>query len=118
MRREETVCELNVLAQFKKYEDPANKGFITEDGIRKALQAEGFSEEDITEYAREFMALDSDGDSKITFLDLYEAMMTKIPDEWLEWIHTKFALSFFLHFLMPSSASVLLMVSLIRRSSK
>jgi hypothetical protein len=36
------------------------------------------------------MSLDSDGDRKISFLDLYEAMMTKIQGEWLEWINTKF----------------------------
>jgi Ca2+-binding EF-hand superfamily protein len=91
MRRNEVMCELNVLAQFKKYDvSRLHRGFITPDGIRDVLEDEGISDEAIDEYIQEFMALDTNGDGKVSFLDLYESMMTRVPDEWLEWIDTKF----------------------------
>lgn len=93
MRRSETVCELNVLAQFKKYDvSKLHRGFITPDGIETVLKEEGVSPEAIRDYIEEFMSLDSNGDGKVSFLDLYESMMARIPDEWLEWIDTKFVL--------------------------
>eukprot|EP00770_Monocercomonoides_exilis_P007050 MONOS_7013.1-p1 / transcript=MONOS_7013.1 / gene=MONOS_7013 / organism=Monocercomonoides_exilis_PA203 / gene_product=Calmodulin-like protein 3 / transcript_product=Calmodulin-like protein 3 / location=Mono_scaffold00231:21485-22240(+) / protein_length=181 / sequence_SO=supercontig / SO=protein_coding / is_pseudo=false len=87
MRRSEEICELNVLAQFKKYDvSKIHRGFITPDGIETVLKEEGVADEAIRDYIDEFMALDSNGDGKVSFLDLYESMMTRIPDEWLEWI--------------------------------
>lgn len=89
MRRSEVMCELNVLAQFKKYDvSRLYRGFITPDGIRDVLENEGISDDAINEYIQEFMALDTNGDGKVSFLDLYESMMTRVPDEWLEWIDT------------------------------
>ncbi|KAA6402390.1 MAG: hypothetical protein EZS28_002091 [Streblomastix strix] len=89
MRRSEEVCELNVLAQFKKFDvSKLHRGVITRDGIYTVLKEEGVSDEAIKEYTDEFMALDSNGDGFVSFLDLYESMMTRIPDEWLEWINT------------------------------
>ena len=99
MRRRETVCELNVLAQFKKYDvSKLHRGFITPDGIETVLREEGVPADAIQHYIDEFMSLDSNGDGKVSYLDLYESMMTRIPDEWLEWIDTKsdiFHFSFF-----------------------
>jgi len=38
MRRKEEPCELNVLAQFKKFDvSDIHRGFITEESIRKVL---------------------------------------------------------------------------------
>ena len=92
MRRSETVCELNVLAQFKKYDvSRLHRGFITPDGIETVLKEEGVPPDAIQSYIEEFMSLDSNGDGKVSYLDLYESMMTRIPDEWLEWIDTKYA---------------------------
>ncbi|KAK2954752.1 hypothetical protein BLNAU_10237 [Blattamonas nauphoetae] len=74
MRRNEEVCELNVLAQFKKFDasPPHHEDGVPEDAIQS--------------YISEFMTLDTNGDDKVSFLDLYESMMTRIPEEWLEWI--------------------------------
>ncbi|KAH7825315.1 putative Calmodulin [Monocercomonoides exilis] len=89
MRRNEEICELNVLAQFKKYDViKYQRGFITAEGIETVLKDEGVPDDSIRDYVDEFMTLDSNGDGKVSFLDLYESMMTRIPDEWLEWIHT------------------------------
>ena len=89
------MCELNVLAQFKKYDvSKLHRGFITPDGIETVLREEGVPDDAIADYIDEFMSLDSNGDGKVSYLDLYESMMTRIPDEWLEWIDTKFAFSF------------------------
>ncbi|KAK2958048.1 hypothetical protein BLNAU_6974 [Blattamonas nauphoetae] len=88
MRRNEDICELNVLAQFKKYDvSRLHRGFITPESIKQVLREEGVDDDAINEYVIEFMALDSNGDGKVSFLDLYESMMTRIPDEWLEWIY-------------------------------
>jgi len=90
MRRNEELCELNVLAQFKKFDVVKyQRGFIIPEGIEMVLKEEGVPDEAIQDYVNEFMTLDSNGDGKVSFLDLYESMMTKIPDEWLEWINTK-----------------------------
>ncbi|KAK2945872.1 hypothetical protein BLNAU_19168 [Blattamonas nauphoetae] len=87
MRRNEDVCELNVLAQFKKFDaSPPHHGFITRESISQVLKEDGVPEDAIQSYISEFMTLDTNGDDKVSFLDLYESMMTRIPEEWLEWI--------------------------------
>ena len=116
MRRQETVCELNVLAQFKKYDvSRLHRGFITPDGIETVLKEEGVPAEAIQHYIEEFMSLDSNGDGKVSYLDLYESMMTRIPDEWLEWIDTKFA---FIHCIFLSFPVAFVEEFLIQRCSK
>ena len=93
MRRNEIPCELNVLAQFKKFDvDRSHRGFITAAGIETVLKDEGLDEDIIRDYIKEFMTLDTNGDGKIPFNDLYESMMTRIPEEWIEWLNIKFAL--------------------------
>ncbi|KAJ4462216.1 hypothetical protein PAPYR_1404 [Paratrimastix pyriformis] len=89
MRRKEEPCELNVLAQFKKFDvSDIYRGFITEESIRKVLEADRVEPIAIDDYVKEFMALDTNGDGKVSFLDLFESMMSRVPDEWLEWIWT------------------------------
>ena len=91
MRRTEMMCELNVLAQFKKFDViRSHHGSITAEGIETVLKEEGLDEDTIRDYITEFMTLDTNGDGKVSFSDLYESMMTQVPDEWIEWLNVKF----------------------------
>lgn len=87
MRRSKPNAELNVLAQFKKYDvSPLFRGFITEDSVRKVLSADGLSGASLEEFVADFMSSDTNGDGKVSFRDLFERMMGRVPDEWLQWI--------------------------------
>ena len=70
MRREEIRCELNAIAQFKKFDiHRSQKGVITPANIRTVLREEGYTEEVIDDYVSEFMLLDANGDGKISITD-------------------------------------------------
>ena len=96
-------CELNVLAEFKKFDiSKLQRGLITRDSVRKVFKAElievnhplvaqeGFSEE-LDRRVSEIMRFDSDQDGVVTFKDFYDHMLRKVPQEWLQWIHKKYA---------------------------
>ena len=112
MRREEHVCELNALAQFKKFAvTRSHRGYITAEGIETVLRDEGIPDDVIKDYIKEFMTLDTNGDGKVSFLDVYESMMARIPDEWLEWLSLKFQSSLFItHLLFLLASFVALMM--------
>ena len=95
MRRSEVNCELNVLAQFKKFDVVRlHRGYITAEGIEIVLKEEGLDDDIIRDYIKEFMTLDTNGDGKISFSELYESMMTPIPEEWIEWLNVKYHLAY------------------------
>lgn len=88
MRVLKKACELNVLAEFKKFDiHKMQRGIISKECIKKVLKAEHQNEEALEIKITEIMAYDSDGDGLITFRDFYDNMLRRIPQEWLTWIH-------------------------------
>ena len=80
-------CELNVLAEFKKFDiHKLQRGIVNRECLRKVLRAELLSEEDLESRVTEIMIFDSDGDGLLTFKDFYDNMLRKVPQEWLNWI--------------------------------
>ena len=101
MRVLNKACELNVIAEFKKYDiSKVQRGVITKDCVRKVFKAEmiemrhplvaqeGFSEE-LDRRVAQIMKFDSDNDGMLTFKDFYDNMLRKVPQEWLQWIYKK-----------------------------
>eukprot|EP00162_Nutomonas_longa_P023769 comp7815_c0_seq1/m.8067 comp7815_c0_seq1/g.8067 ORF comp7815_c0_seq1/g.8067 comp7815_c0_seq1/m.8067 type:complete len:213 (+) comp7815_c0_seq1:91-729(+) len=87
MRKSDEAVELNVLAEFKKFDvDWLHRGFITRDSIFRVLEEEGYSHSAIEKFADDMMLCDTNGDGKVSYRDLYERMIGRIPDEWLDWI--------------------------------
>jgi Ca2+-binding EF-hand superfamily protein len=88
MRRMHPNTELNVLAQFKKFDvSKLFRGYITEESVRSVLTEEGYEGEELEKYGINMMATDTDGDGKVTYKDLFERMMGRVPDEWLQWLY-------------------------------
>jgi Ca2+-binding EF-hand superfamily protein len=81
-------CELNVLAEFKKYDiHKLQRGIVTKDCVRKVLRAElielkydaaTFNQE-LDRRMAHIMAYDSDGDGIITFKDFYDNILRRVP---------------------------------------
>ncbi|CAG9323820.1 unnamed protein product [Blepharisma stoltei] len=86
LRVEKTECELNVLADFKKYEDRDHRCYITQESLRRTLYEEHIDIKDIDEIAHEFFKCDKNHDGAISYKDLYDYALGNIPEEWLEWI--------------------------------
>ncbi|KAL0234456.1 hypothetical protein PCE1_001492 [Barthelona sp. PCE] len=88
MRHNKSPVELNVLAEFKKFDvSDLYRGFVTPDGIRRVLAQEGWEEDAIRMAIREILELDSNSDGKVSYLDFYDFMLNRVPDEWLDWIY-------------------------------
>ena len=80
MRVVNKICDLNVLAEFKKFDvHRLHRGIITRDCLFKVFAAEGFENEELDLRVDEFMRHDLDRDGMITFKELYESMMKRIP---------------------------------------
>eukprot|EP00347_Sterkiella_histriomuscorum_P019283 403342237 len=91
MRVLKKACELNVLAEFKKFDiHKIQRGIVTKDCIRKVLKAEPQYQEDnesLEKRIQEIMSYDSDRDGLLTFKDFYDNMLRRVPQEWLNWIY-------------------------------
>ncbi len=98
MRVLNKACELNVIAEFKKFDiHKLQRGLITKECVRKVFRAEmiemkhplvgkeGFSQE-LDKRVAVIMGFDSDKDGVVTFKDFYDCMLRKVPQEWLKWI--------------------------------
>eukprot|EP00762_Andalucia_godoyi_P001332 ANDGO_04798.mRNA.1 Calmodulin-like protein 7 len=87
MRTSNKPSELNVLAQFTKFNiSQLFRGFITEDCVRKVLVEEGYAGSALESYVSNFMATDTNKDGKVSYRDLRERLLGVVPDEWLQWI--------------------------------
>eukprot|EP00741_Cyanophora_paradoxa_P005908 tig00000949_g5726.t1 len=89
MRKSRRHVDLNVVAEFKKFDVGfPNRGLVTEEDVRKVLEADEAKAEDIEDYVAWFMSADKDADGVVTFQDLYDRMSGRLYDDWLAWIHT------------------------------
>ena len=78
-----------MLAEFCKFNvDWLHRGYITEEAIRTVLESEGYTGKEVDACVEDLMACDTNQDGKISYRDLYERMMGRVPEEWLEWVHT------------------------------
>jgi Ca2+-binding EF-hand superfamily protein len=89
LRLSKKRCELNVIANFKKFEDRIHKGYITQRSIEDALFSEGQSRTDISYIAATLMKIDRNRDGFITYKELYNFLMGAIPEEWIKWLVEK-----------------------------
>jgi len=90
MRLERRKCELNVLAEFKKFDiDNKKKGLLTKKSLRKVLTFEGFSPIEVEEIAQSYMFLDHNKDGYVTYKDLFDYIMGDLKAEWREWLDRK-----------------------------
>jgi Ca2+-binding EF-hand superfamily protein len=90
MRLERRKCELNVLAEFKKFDiDNQKKGLLTKKSLRKVLTFEGFSQGEVEEIAQSYMCLDHNKDGYVTYKDLYDYIMAELQPEWRDWLDRK-----------------------------
>jgi Ca2+-binding EF-hand superfamily protein len=89
LRLSKKRCELNVVADFKKFEDKQYKGYITQKSIEDALFIEGHSRSDITYITNTLMKIDRNHDGFITYKELYNFLMGTIPEEWIRWLVEK-----------------------------
>ena len=81
LRLSKKRCELNAIADFKKFEDKQHKGYITKRSIEDALFVEGYSRSDISQIESTIMKIDRNHDGFITYKDLYNFFMGTIPEE-------------------------------------
>eukprot|EP00161_Ancyromonas_sigmoides_P026524 TRINITY_DN923_c1_g1_i5.p1 TRINITY_DN923_c1_g1~~TRINITY_DN923_c1_g1_i5.p1 ORF type:complete len:161 (-),score=16.62 TRINITY_DN923_c1_g1_i5:543-1025(-) len=87
MRRSQQACELNVIAEFKKFDvDWLHRGFVTPAALERVLEDEGFGDDAISKFVADFMSCDSNGDGMVSYRDLHERMLGRVPGEWLEWL--------------------------------
>ncbi|OMJ92687.1 hypothetical protein SteCoe_4568 [Stentor coeruleus] len=86
LRLSKKRCELNVVADFKKFEDKQYKGYITQKSIEDALFTEGHSRSDITYITNTLMKIDRNHDGFITYKELYNFLMGTIPEDWIRWL--------------------------------
>jgi len=81
-------CELNVLAEYKKFDiHKLQRGVVTRDCVRKVFRAELMEmKHDPATFTAEvdrrtaaIMAYDSDGDGVVTFKDFYDNILRRVP---------------------------------------
>lgn len=90
MRLERRKCELNVLAEFKKFDiDHEKKGLLTKKSLRKVLTFEGFDEDVKETIVNDYMALDRNKDGYISYKDLYDYVMGELNAVWQDWLDKK-----------------------------
>lgn len=90
MRVQRRKCELNVLAEFKKFDiDSEKKGLLTKKSLRKVLTFEGFTPEEVEEIVQEYMLLDHNKDGYVTYKNLYDYVLGRLSPEWMSWIERK-----------------------------
>lgn len=90
MRVLRKACELNVLAEFKKFDiHKLQRGIVNRECIKKVLKADNIEGEALETRIAEMMQFDSDGDGLLTFRDFYDNMLRRVPQEWLNWIYQK-----------------------------
>lgn len=90
MRLERRKCELNVLAEFKKFDiDHEKKGLLTKKSLRKVLTFEGFDGEEKECIVNDYMALDRNKDGYISYKDLYDYVMGSLSPIWQDWLDAK-----------------------------
>jgi Ca2+-binding EF-hand superfamily protein len=80
---------LNVIANFKKFEDKQHKGYITQRSIEDVLFVEGHSSRDLSFISNILMKIDRNHDGFITYKELYNFMMGSIPEDWVKWLVEK-----------------------------
>jgi Ca2+-binding EF-hand superfamily protein len=89
MRASKKRCELNVIADFKKFEDKQHKGYVTQRSIEEALFIEGHSRIDVSQYTLTLMKIDKNRDGFITYKQLYDFLMGILPEDWIKWLINK-----------------------------
>ncbi len=87
MRRTRPMVDMLIISEFIKFNSSFSRGNITEASIRDALTAEGAPRDFIDHKVRELMSLDYSASGKVSFTELYNAYMNRVPDEWLGWIY-------------------------------
>lgn len=89
MRTSKKRCELNVIANFKKFEDKQHKGYITQRSIEESLFIEGHNRSDVSQYTQTLMKIDKNRDGFITYKQLYDFLMGILPEDWIKWLINK-----------------------------
>jgi Ca2+-binding EF-hand superfamily protein len=89
LRASKKRCELNVIAEFKKFEDKVHKGYITQRSIEDALFCEGIARAEIASIVATLMNIDKNRDGFITYKQLFDFLMGILPEEWIKWLISK-----------------------------
>ena len=82
-------CELNALADFKKYQDRRLPAFVSRESVYCALVSDGVSAEDAEGFTQKLFLFDHNLDGVLSYKELYDFIMKRIPEEWLEWLTEK-----------------------------
>ena len=71
MREMKVECELNVIAEFKKFDiHKVHRGILTKECIQNVLYAEGFRDLELINKTNHVLKHDLDRDGKVTFFIL------------------------------------------------
>jgi len=77
------------LADFKKYQDRRLPGFVSRESVYCALISDGVSNEDAEGFTQKLFLFDRNLDGVLSYKELYDFIMKRIPEEWLEWLAEK-----------------------------
>lgn len=80
---------MNVIADFKKFEDKQFKGYITKKSIEDVLFSEAVPRQDVDYISNTVMKIDRNHDGFITYRELYNFLMGIIPEGWVKWLIEK-----------------------------
>jgi Ca2+-binding EF-hand superfamily protein len=88
MRVSKLKCELNALAELKKFDvHPTYRGIVTAECVDKVLREEGASQ--VEALVQEFMLCDRNLDGYVSYKDIYDWVLSLLPPDWDKWLVEK-----------------------------